>query len=327
MEISDLIESIDIVDYISQFVDLEERFGEFWGLSPFRQENTPSFSVRRETKNFYDFSSGIGGSVITFVKYYFHCSGREAVEKLMKYAGFDGENPAKRSRMSVTSVCKKYKRPKQTKNIKKKTSLPPDYMTRYEKRPDKLDVWRSEGISEESLYKFEVFYDGFSDRLVYPIYDLGGNIVNIGGRTLDPDWKSKKLRKYSYFFGWDGCMDVVYGLYQNIQSILEQKEVIIFEGCKSVLLANSWGITNTAAILTSHCNPQQMRILAKLGCRVVFALDKEIDVRSDRNIAKLKKYVNVEYIYDANNLLDPKDAPVDKGREVFIELYGKRRKL
>ena len=77
--------------------------------------------------------------------------------------------------------------------------LPDETMLRYEKRSDKLDVWRAEGISDSSLERFQVYYDAFSDRLVYPIRNLSGQIVNIGGRTLDPDWKEKKLRKYTYF--------------------------------------------------------------------------------------------------------------------------------
>ena len=59
-------------------------------------------------------------------------------------------------------------------------------------RDDKLQVWESEGISRASLDRFQVFYDSFSDRLVYPIRNMGGQIVNIGGRALDPEWKEKK---------------------------------------------------------------------------------------------------------------------------------------
>ena len=162
--------------------------------------------------------------------------------------------------------------------------------------------------------------------MVYPIRDLEGNIVNIGGRTLDPDWKEKKLRKYTYLSGW-GEMSVIYGLYENMKSILEKKEVIIFEGCKSVLVADSWGVHNTAALLTSHLSPQQMKILARLGVRVVFALDKEIDIKKDHNVNKLKQYVNVEYVCDRDDLLNDKDAPVDRGVDVFNSVYWNRRKF
>ena len=67
-----------------------------------------------------------------------------------------------------------------------------------------------------------------------------------------------------------------------------------------------------------------MKILAKLGVRVVFALDKEVKIRNDHNINRLKQYVNVEYFWDKEDLLDDKDAPVDKGEEVFERLYENR---
>ena len=196
-------------------------------------------------------------------------------------------------------------------------------MERYEKRDEKLAVWESEGISRDSLDKFQVYYDSFSNRLVYPIRNLDGKIVNIGGRILDPLWKEKKLRKYTYFAGW-GEMNVIYGLFENYDEIIKRKEIIIFEGCKSVLLAYTWGIRNCGALLTSHLNPQQMRLLAKLGVRVVFALDKDVRIRDDHNISKLKQYVNVEYLWDKEDLLNDKDSPVDKGLEVFNGLYEQR---
>ena len=119
-------------------------------------------------------------------------------------------------------------------------------------------------------------------------------------------------------------MKTIYGLYENMDAIRDKREIILFEGCKSVLKAASWGIENTGAILTSHLNPAQMKILAKLGFNVVFALDKDVKIREDHNIAILKNYVNVTYIYDAADWLDEKDAPVDKGEEIFRELYERR---
>lgn len=324
MELRDLIESIDIVAYIGQFVELEEKGGEYWGLSPFKEEKTPSFSVRKENNTFYDFSSGIGGNVFTFTKFYYHCSTTEAVNYLKQYAGEDGEIAYRREKLDATQTCMKFAAPKKRVKESKGVVLPQDVMLRYEKRPDKLAVWEQEGISRASLDRFQVYYDAFSDRLVYPIRNTSGEIVNIGGRTLDPQWKEKKQRKYTYFYPW-GTVDTIYGLAENLPEIRKRREIILFEGCKSVLLADSWGIGNTGAILTSHLNPNQMRLLAKLGFRVVFALDKEVDVKKDHNIQKLWQYVTVEYLADPQNLLDAKDSPVDKGEEVFRELYRRRR--
>ena len=323
MELEELIKSIDIVEFLSQFVELEEKGDEWWGLSCFKEEKTPSFSVRRDPPVFYDYSSGIGGNVYTFIRHYYKCQKNEAIEILKKYAGFDGELLAPRQKMAATMTCKRFKQPKASRKESASTILSNDYMERYEKRDDKLAVWEQEGISRASLDKFQVYYDSFSDRLVYPIRNIEGKIVNIGGRTLDPLWKEKKQRKYTYFHSW-GTMDTIYGLVENMEHILKSREIILFEGCKSVLLADTWGIHNAGAILTSHLNPNQMKILARLGCRVVFALDKDVRIREDHNIGKLKQYVNVEYLWDREDLLDEKDAPVDKGLEVFKKLYEQR---
>ena len=292
-------------------------------LSPFKDEKTPSFSVRRESKSFYDFSSGIGGNVLTFVRYYYKCGYTEAIQKLKEYVGCTGEITP-HQKLAAVQVAKRFSKPKTVTKFSKATALPDDYMERYEKRDDKLDVWRKEGISDASLTKFQVYYDSFSDRLVYPIRNLEGKIVNIGGRTLDPQWKEKKLRKYTYFMNWSGGMDIIYGLSENMKSIQEKREIILFEGCKSVLLADTWDVHNCGALLTSHLSNSQMKILARLGCKVVFALDKDVDILDDHNIKKLRSYVNVSYIFDREDLLEPKDSPADKGYEVFQKLYEQR---
>ena len=325
MDLSELLESVDIVDYISQFVELEERGGEYWGISPFTSppEKTPSFSVRRESGSFYDFSSGIAGNLYTFIRFYFKCSRREAFEKLKEYAGYDGQIMVRTEKMSATKVCQKYSKPKQHQKEVKSKPLPEDIMDRYENRPDKLQIWRDEGISDEVMNRFQVKYDPFSDRIVYPVRNPDGKIVNMGGRALDPEWKEKGQRKYCYFYKF-GRIQTLYGLAENMDSIREKHEVILFEGCKSVLKAASWGIQNCAAVLTSHLSADQMKVLAKLGCDVVFALDKEVDVRQDHNIERLKSYVNVFYLKDKDDLLDEKDAPVDKGQEVFQKLYERK---
>ena len=322
MELSELIESIDILDYISQYIEFTEKNGEYWALSPFKEENTPSFSVRRETNTFYDFSSGIWGNVLTFVRYYNKCGYQEAIETLKKYVGNDGTIVCHK-RLAAAEVAKHFAPPQKAPKQAKSTTLPDDYMERYERRADKLAVWEREGISKASLERFQVRYDSFSNRLVYPIRNPDGKIVNVGGRTLDKAWKEKKLRKYTYFMSW-GELKTIYGFAENLEYIKKQGEIILFEGCKSVLLADTWGIHNAGAILTSHLNPNQMKLLIKLGCRVVFALDKEVSIRQDHNINRLKQFVNVEYIWDGTGLLDEKDAPVDKGPDVWKRLYEGR---
>lgn len=324
MDLTNLINSVDIVDYIGQYVEFEQKGSELWCCSPLRPENTPSFSVRPETQRFYCFSTGIGGSILTFIEYYHHVTKGQAVQILKHYAGVsdDDKNEVKfAEKMSATKVCKAFSVKKQPQKNSFTQSLPDNYMERYENNPQKLQIWRDEGISDEAMQFFGVKYDSFSNCIVYPIRNADGKLVNVGARTLDPDFKAKGIRKYSYFKAWGGQMAIVYGLYENREAISAKHEVILFEGMKSVLLARGYGYKNAGAILTSHLNPGQMKILARLGANVVFALDEEIDVRADRNIQKLKQYVNVSYLYDFHHLLQAKDAPVDRGETVFSKLY------
>ena len=326
MEPKELLQIIDIVEYLSQFLELEQRGDEWWGISPFTvpPEKTPSFSVRPETGRFFDFSSGIGGNALTFTKYYFHCDGREAYEKLAHFAGLTEDEIVRRRKLSTTSVCRQFSGCGCEKKEANPTILSPDIMLRYEKDAEKTGIWTDEGISPAMIEKFDVRYDRFANAIVYPIRDLDGNIVNIGSRTLKPDWKEKGLRKYTYYYKWGGAMGVIYGAYENQDAIRRENEIILFEGCKSVLKASSFGVENCGALLTSHLNPEQMRLLIRLGCNVTFALDKEVDIRKDHNIQKLRRYANVFYLYDRDGLLDEKDSPVDRGEEIFRKLYEGR---
>ena len=330
MELSlpEIIESVDILEYISQYCDLEIRpDGEYWGLSPIKDERTPSFSVNTEIGRFYDFSSGAGGNVLDFIRAYHKCSFQEGVKLLKEFANLDSaDTVAKTKRLQATSIAKKFSNQKRETKQSKVSVLPDDYMVRYDRDLEKLQSWIDEGISQESLDKFQVRYDTFSDRIVYPIRDMAGNIINISGRTLDPEYKKHGLRKYTYFKPL-GILDTIYGFAENRDEILTQKEIILFEGAKSVMLADSWGIKNTGAILTSHLNPQQFQLLIRLGINVVFALDAEVNIREDKNIMRLLPYVPVWWVRNREGLLEEKDAPVDKGEEVFRLLYESRGRV
>lgn len=332
MELEELIESVDIVEYISQFTELEQRGREYWGLSPLKQEYTPSFSVDPEQQCFFDFSSGKSGGIIQFIKSYYNCSTYYAIKKLEEYAGVSGIILSSK-RLAATKTCKKYRAKNksdllQDVHLKK---LPDRVMDKYPFDIDALKIWIDEGISEEVLREFDVRYDPITDRIVYPIRNISGEIINIGARTLDPNYKAKGVRKYSYIQGWGGGMDIIYGLYEHLEAVKKAGYLILFEGAKSVLKAASWGVNNTGAILTSHLNPHQIRVLLSTCClnnvAVIFALDKDVNIADDNNIQKLKRYMNVYYLKDTENLLDEKDSPVDKGFEIFKTLCRNKIKL
>ena len=324
MEVSEIIEMVDLKEYIEQYIDLEYKNGEWWGLSCFKDEKTPSFSVRPDSGKWYDFSSGKGGNIIDFIKLYHRCNLYQAIDYLKKYAGIEGAVDFKTTRLLSTSIAKKFRQNVKPTKQAEYQILRDNYMDMFEPAGSYADEWRKEGISDASMRKFQVRYDRFQNRLVYPIRSLDGKIINVSGRTLEKDPKTHKIRKYSYYYPL-GVLDTIYGFFENKIGISKSKEIILFEGAKSVMIADSWGIDNAAAILTSHLNPQQLKILIRLGARVVFALDEDVDIRQDENIQRLKHYVNVEWVYPKReHLLESKMSPVDAGREVWDSLYERR---
>jgi len=328
LDVSELIESVDIVEYISQFMELETRIdGEYWGVSCLTDHDTdPSFSVNPDKQIFYDFSSHKGGTVLDFIKYYNRCSFKTAVMILSDYVKDHGggiNTDAPRAHLSCAKEMKKFlpgiKREKEAKY----KNLGDNYMDVFEKDWSKAADWIKEGISVEAMEHFGVRYDPIGNRLVFPIRLIDGTIINVSGRTLDPLYKEHGLRKYTYYFPL-GKFDTIYGFYENASEILDKGEIILFEGAKSVMKAWGWGVRNAAALCTSRMNVYQFIILLKLGVRVVIALDSEVRPNEDENIIRLRKYLPVEFVLNRDNLLEEKMAPVDAGREVWEKLYEAR---
>lgn len=320
MEIFELVEAVDILEYIAQYTDFEEKNGEYWALSPLKEENTPSFSVDTSKQRFYDFSSGIGGDVLSFIEAYHRCGTRAAIKILKEYAGISDEISNLQPNMTAIKIAKRYL-PKKGKASRTNKPLPPDIMDRYECKTHMLSVWEDEGVTPEILREFDVRYDAFAHRIVYPIRNEAGQIINIQGRTLIPDFKERGVRKYTPYKSWENGVDVIYGLWENREYIHDAGEIILFEGAKSVMVAASWGYRNCGAVLTSHINPQQQKVLIKLGCKVVIAFDKDTTPWNDEAIKKLRRFLNVRFVKDTQGVLGEKDSPVDKGEEVWKELY------
>lgn len=323
-------QKVDMLDYISQYTDFTKKGREYWALSPLTAERTPSFSVNTDRSDrhvFKDFSSGHSGDIVDFVKAYEGVGTKKAIEILSEYAAIDGAELARKTHLQPSEVAKAYKR-KASKRMEAKGHkvLSPDYMDRYQKDHPALQLWRNEGITDATMKKFDVRFDPLSNRIVFPLRDNDWNIINVIGRTVDPCFKEKKMRKYTYFFPL-GNLDMLYGFANAREEIAAKKEIILFESAKSVMLCDGWGIRNACAILTSHLNDYQLKFLIRLGRPVVFALDEDVNPFVDKNIKKIKMYCNVSVIIDQEGVLDEKDSPADKGKEVFEKLYNGRIEL
>ena len=348
LELSDLVAAVDLVAYVGQCVNEREcqstrqftrvnecgrkftcsscyalelrRDGCYWGLSPFKEERTPSFNIDPEKQLYYDFATGKGGDALQFAKDFHGVGTAEAAKLLLAYANITDDYRGA-VRLEAADIAKRYRPRQPAKRAVTLSSLPEDYMdAMYETAPEKLSIWLAEGIGAESMERFQVRYDSISNRLVFPVRGMDGSIINVCGRTLNEDYKSKRIPKYIYMRSI-GAMPTIFGFAVNEEFIRRENQLILFEGSKSVMLADTWGIRNTGAILTSHLSEWQMRELIRLQIPVVFALDKDIDVRADKRICRLSKYVTVEAIVDTSDLLQSKMAPVDAGAATFQKLY------
>lgn len=319
----ELVNECDIYNYISQFVELELKDGEYWGLSPFKSEKTPSFSVNIDKQVYKDFSSGKGGNIINFVMEYHRCNFIQALNILKEYFNLK-DNVEYVSPPTILTILKQFQpKVKKDKSIERKI-LPQNYMDKFQKI--KIKDWEKEGISSEVIEKYNVRYDSEKETIVFPIWDNEGKFINIKARSVGSHWKELGKPKYFHYFKL-GTLDYLWGLNFKKEDIKNKNEIIIFEGEKSVMKMESWGINNCVALCSGNLNDEQLSLLYRLNVNVVIALDKDKNYIKDNNIKKLSRFCNVEIIVDEDNLLEEKDSPCDKGLEVWKKLYKERKSI
>lgn len=311
----DLIEKIDILSYIGQYVKLQPQGQEYVGLSPFTNEKTPSFFVSPQKKYWYCFSCGEGGTVIKFVQKYHKVNYEKAIQMLSSWGhiAIGNEEP-------IMKLIRRYKK-REEEVIPIRKELDKDIMNKYKNVT--ISSWVNEGISKEVLEKYQVRYDDNACRIVFPIWDIDGRLINIKGRAAHPRWKEFGMAKYIYYFPL-GKNDLFWGYHWHLQDIINKNEIILVEGEKSVMKLETNNVNNVVALGTSHLSKEQMQILLKLRVNVVVALDKDKNPREDKNLQNLSKYNKCFVIIDNNNLLKEKDSPIDCGIDVFKKLYEQK---
>ena len=323
MKISELIESASLLDYVKQYAEFNERGGEYWARSPLTsKDNDPSFSIRTEDNMFYDFSSGKGGNIINFIMAYHKCDFKTALNKLKEWLGVHDE--IEFTKLQILSELSKFKPVRKKQKPVDRRVLDPEEAYRYDYLG--FSFWDDEGLTADIVNKYGVGYDRQHDCITIPIHDQNGALVNLLCRTTNPNAKAIGLPKYIYKYKLN-VLDFFYAWHRNANAIAEKNEVLIFEGCKSVMKVGEWGYTNAVAMLTSHMNDDQLRILIKHGRDCVFCLDHDINPAEDENITKLKRFCRVYIARDMTNTTGPKDSPCDAGREVFDNIYAERRRL
>lgn len=322
MTIQNLLDKADIVKYIQQYVALEFKEGEYWGLSPFKSERTPSFSVN-ESGVFYDFSTSKSGNILNFIQDYHKCDFRKAVKILKEFLNISEdvwETPR------IITEIKHYKEKTKAKEDILRQEIDQSFINRCRKA--QIKEWVAEGISQEVMDIFNVRYNLDGQSIIFEVRDNDGKLVSLKSRTINPIWKELGLRKYTYTNSITSN-DFFWGFYHNKDACVSSGEIVLVEGEKSVMKLMTWGINNCAAVCTSHLNDYQLKALIELGIDVVVAFDKNVhkEIRRNDMLLKLKRFCRVYTVIDKDNLLGEKDAPVDKGLDVWKRLYDRKRIL
>jgi DNA primase len=326
--IQEISDSVDLLEYVSQSIELKQKGRDYFGVCPLHTDLTPSFSVTPKRNSFFCFSCGRGGGIIQYLHYYESLTYDEAIEKASKLANIDLKTMCQSQTVIINKKIKKEKQGNAN-NIKHEI-LNKDDFNKY--RQGDIQEWLDEGIKQEEIDLFEIRIDDRSNRIIYPVYDTDNNFINIKGRTKFSDYKKMGIAKYINYFPV-GVMDYFQGLNITLPFIKETKEVKVFESIKSVMKLFGNGIKDSASAEKHTLTNEQIIYLIKLGVDVVLCYDSDVSYKEKevvRNLNMLKRFTNVYIIEDKKGLLggaEGKNSPIDKGIDIWNELYANKKKI
>lgn len=226
-----------------------------------------------------------------------------------------------------------------------------DYILKYFENDVFYSGWIEEGISIESMEKYNIMWYELEKHIIIPHYNINNELIGIRRRSLqEKDKKNKYMPEiiqgieYGHSLGMN-----LFGLNINKDAIKKYKKVVIVESEKSVLLSDTYYGENSFVVATCGFNISnwQRDILLSLGIEeVILGFDKDFEIvnyedleEDSQELLKYKRYVkriyNLAYkfvpycrtyvLWDNTNMLDKKDSPFDKGKEV-LEILMKNKK-
>ena len=316
--LKEINQKVDLLGYASTHFDFEKRGGNYFTHCPSTSHNdiTPSLCINPERNMFKCFACGAGGGIINWLRFTENLSFENAVKKAANLAGVKQFSDGYKSQ---TVIINRLLAPKKNKTVKHDV-LNSDIYSKFSKELPR--EWLEEGISPEAMNRYHVRIDNDGNRIVYPVFDVNGNFINVKGRTRQKFYKELGIAKYINYYKV-GMNDYFQGWQQALPSIIDTNEIILFEGIKSCMKAFDYGYLNTVSVECHEINIEQIKLLIKLGADVVIAFDSDIDPTSIKGIDILKKFLNVYIIYNTK-LLGEKESPVDKGKDVWEKLYMER---
>lgn len=303
--IEKVFESSRVEEVIGDFVQLKKSGSNYKGLSPFTEERTPSFMVSPAKQIWKDFSSGKGGTAVTFLMEHEHFTYPEAIKYLAKKYNIEVEETQKTSEQKledseresmylITEFAKEYFKNNLI-NSEEGKSIGMSYFKEREFSKDTIDKFqlgyslnKSNKFSEEALtkgYKLDFLektgltivkdkenIDRFKGRVIFPILSMSGRVLGFGGRTLK---SSKNIAKYinspeSLIYNKS---KVLYGIFQAKQSIAKEDNCYLVEGYTDVIKLHQKGIKNVVASSGTALTENQIRLVSRLTKNITVLFD------------------------------------------------------
>ena len=348
----DIIEEVrqknDIVDVVSQYVKLTRKGSSYFGLCPFHNEKTPSFSVTPGKQMYYCFGCGAGGNVFNFIMEYENYTFGEALKHLADRAGVELPK-IEYSR----EVREKAQERAELLEINKQAAQYFYYQLRTEKGAQGYQYLTGRGLSEETMRKFGLgysdkfggglyqflkskgygddrlresglfnvderhgMYDKFWNRVIFPIMDVNNRVIGFGGRVMG-DGKPKYLNSPETKI-FDKSRNL-YGL--NVARTTRRKYLIICEGYMDVISMHQAGFTNAVASLGTALTSGHASLLKRYTQEVLLLYDSdEAGVRAALRAIPILREAGVNSrVVNLRPYKDPDEFIKNLGAEAFEE--------
>ena len=348
----DIIEEVrqknDIVDVVSQYVKLTRKGSSYFGLCPFHNEKTPSFSVTPGKQMYYCFGCGAGGNVFNFIMEYENYTFGEALKYLADRAGVE---------LPQIEYSKEVREKAQERaellEINKQAAQYFYYQLRTEKGAQGYQYLTGRGLSEETMRKFGLgysdkfggglyqflkskgygddrlresglfnvderhgMYDKFWNRVIFPIMDVNNRVIGFGGRVMG-DGKPKYLNSPETKI-FDKSRNL-YGL--NVARTTRRKYLILCEGYMDVISMHQAGFTNAVASLGTALTSGHASLLKRYTQEVLLLYDSdEAGVRAALRAIPILREAGVNSrVVNLRPYKDPDEFIKNLGAEAFEE--------
>ncbi len=340
----------DIVDVVSEYVTLKKTGNSYFGLCPFHNEKTASFSVSGDKQMYYCFGCGAGGNVITFIMEKENYNFVETIKLLadkrnisLPEAAYSEEAKKAIQRKQILldihkeagryfyynlqhggqQEAKEYlEKRKLSKEIQNKFGLGYAKGNHY----DLYDYLKRKNFSTELILSSGLviqskhgkgYYDRFSDRLMFPIFDVHGRVIAFGGRVLDGSQPKYLNSPETSLF--EKNMNL-YSL--NYARVSGKKELFIVEGYMDVIAMYQAGIHNVVASLGTAFTANQANLIKRYVNEVILLYDSDdAGIRATIRAIPILQLANIKVrVLHLPNKQDPDDYIIEKGVDALIDL-------